>query len=132
MDLSMKDTFIKEMHKVKEDQYTQMVKSMKEIGYVMKLMDMVFIHMKMVQLMKEIGNMIYNQAKEQKNGLMEGLLFIILAILRDNMNQERKMVMENSHGQMDQFMRVISNRTILKVRGSILGQMENTMKVNGF
>ena len=59
---------------------------MKEIGYVMKLMDMVFIHMKMVQLMKEIGNMIYNQVKEWKNGQMEGLLFIILAILRDNMN----------------------------------------------
>ena len=42
------------------------------------------------------------------------------------------MVMENSLGQMDQFMREISNRTILKVRESTLGQMENTMKANGF
>ena len=42
------------------------------------------------------------------------------------------MVLENSHGQMGLYMRVILNKIILKVRGSILGQMENTMKVNGF
>ena len=132
MDPSMRVTFIKETHRAKVGWCTQMGRYTKEIGFVMRLMDMVCIRMKMGLLMKVIGNMTYSRERASKNGQMEGLLFIILAILRDNMNWVRKMVLENLHGQMDLFMRVISSKIILRVRESILGQMENTTRGHGF
>ena len=132
MDLSMRVTFIKETLRGRVGWFTLMERYTKEIGFVMRLMDMVCIRMRMGQHMRVIGNMTCSRERASKNGQMEGLLFIILAILRDNMNWVRKMVLENLHGQMDLFMRVISSKIILRVRGSILGRMENTMKGHGF
>jgi len=47
-------------------------------GKLMKHMDMEFISMKMVQLMKENGRMIYKMAKDVKNGLMEGIFINLI------------------------------------------------------
>lgn len=44
-------------------------------GNLMKHMDMEFIFMKMVQLMRENGLMIYKMAKDVKNGQMAGKLY---------------------------------------------------------
>lgn len=68
-------------------------------GLMIKLMDMEFIVIMMVQNMKVIGLMINRKVKEKKFGLM------VLSILETIM-MGKSVEMEDLFGQMDQCMKV--------------------------
>jgi hypothetical protein len=73
--------------------------SMRVNGLMIKLMDMEFIVIMMVQNMKVIGLMINRKVKEKKFGLM------VLSILETIM-MGKSVEMEDLFGQMDQCMKV--------------------------
>ena len=97
---------------------------MKENGTEIKRLDMEFILVKTVPDMKVIGKMICNTGKGMKCGKMDRSTMETIGMVR-------KTEQETINGKINLIIKVSGSKIKYKVWGTMNGQMENNIWVNG-
>ena len=93
-------------------------------GRMIRHMDMASILISMKPDIKVIGKKTNNTEKVSKHGPM-------VQAMKETISKARNMVLASSHGLMAAHIKDSSTRTISRDKGSINGQMDVSMRVNG-